>query len=54
MLLIYGTGVKYQARFVLPVLTIWMGCLLKRDSGYLSKLVYGIIAGILSMYLHMQ
>jgi hypothetical protein len=46
VLLIYGTGVKYQARFVLPVLTIWMGCLLKRDSGYLSKLVYGIIAGI--------
>lgn len=46
LLLIYGTGVKYQAKFVLPVLTVWLGCILKRDRGLISKLVYGVVASV--------
>lgn len=46
LLLIYGTGVKYQAKFVLPVLTVWLGCVLRRDRGLISKLAYGVIASV--------
>ncbi len=40
--LIYGTAVKYQAQFILPILSIWFGWLLVKSRPKLQRLLVSI------------
>lgn len=55
VLLFYGTGVKYQALFVLPVMCLWMGVLLTRASsqgkGQASFLIMSSFWGVILLAL---
>ncbi|WP_139016840.1 hypothetical protein [Candidatus Odyssella thessalonicensis] len=39
--LIYGTAVKYQAQFCLPVITLWLGFLVARNCNFITRLATG-------------
>lgn len=51
LLLIYGTSVKYQAQFCLPILSVWLGGLLLRNKPLFTRLGSGIIV-TLAVYMN--
>ena len=43
VILFYGTGVKYQAMFILPIMCIWMSFQMKGLTAKLSKILRGLV-----------